>query len=96
MVSTLLDLPDAAAEHRNLVPVRSDAVDLELWRPDHEVDMRPATVDTTAIVIADRVREAVAEGDVACRVLVEKRVVENGLERPDASLVVDKRELAYP
>ena len=44
----------------------------------------------------DGEREAVAERDVARRVLVEQRVVEDGPERADPSLPVDERELPEP
>ena len=44
----------------------------------------------------DEERKAVAERDVARRVLVEQRVVEDRAERADAALRVDERELAEP
>ena len=48
------------------------------------------------VVVLDEEREAAAERDVACGVLVEQRVVEDRAERADAALAVDQRELAEP
>ena len=48
------------------------------------------------IRLVDREAEARAEGDVARRVLVEQRVVEDRVERPDAAAAVDERQLADP
>ena len=45
-------------------------------------------------LVADQEREALAERDVAGGVLVEQRVVEDGVERADAALAVDERDLA--
>src|SRR6478752_4923118 len=72
-----LDLPVAAAEHRNSLPGCRDAVDFELGRADHEVDVRRARVHPLDVVTLDEERKAAAEGDVARGVLVEQRVVED-------------------
>ena len=40
-----LDLPVAAAEHRNALAFGGDAVHVDLVRADHEVDVRLALVD---------------------------------------------------
>jgi hypothetical protein len=45
---------------------------------------------------AQQEREALAERDVAGGVLVQQRVVEDGLELTDAALAVDQRDLADP
>ena len=47
-------------------------------------------------LVLDRERVRVAEGDVAGRVLVEQRLVEDGAERADPPLLVDERDLAEP
>ena len=47
-------------------------------------------------LLGDREGEAEAEREVADRVLVEQRVVEDRPERADAALAVDERELAEP
>ena len=92
----LLDLPVAAAEDGHALAGGGDAVDLELRRADHEVDVRAARVHARSVRLFDEEREAVAERDVAGGVLVEQRVVEDGAERPDPPLAVDERELAEP
>ena len=46
--------------------------------------------------ILDRMVVAVTERDVARRVLVDQRVVEDALERADAAFAVDERDLAEP
>ena len=51
-------------------------------------------VDAVAGLVADHEREALAERDVAGGVLVEQRVVEDRVERSDAALGVDQRDLA--
>ena len=58
--------------------------------------MDAAVVDALAVLLADREGEPVAERDVARGVLVEERVVEDGVERADAPLTVDEGDLAEP
>ena len=67
---------------------------LELLGADHEVDVDLGLVDAVASLLADHEREALAERDVAGRVLVEQRVVEDRAERADPALGVDERDLA--
>src|SRR5262249_60775983 len=66
----------------------------EPGRADHEVDVRRTLVDAVDLARVDQEGEARAERDVARRVLVEQRVVEDGAERADPALAVDERELA--
>ena len=51
-------------------------------------------VDAVAVGLLDRPVEPLAERDVAGRVLVDQRVVEDGVERADAAAAVDQRQLA--
>src|SRR4051794_6237426 len=90
------DLPGAAAQDRDALAVRRHARDVEVVRSDHEVDVRAAPVDARRVGGVDEELEAVPERDVRGRVLVEERVVEHGVERPDPPLAVDERELAEP
>ena len=92
---TFLDLPGAAAEHRNQVAVAGDAVDVELVRADHEVDVDVALVRPNPVgLVPERERVRVSERDVAGCVLVDQGLVEDGAERADAALLVDERDLA--
>ena len=78
-------------------PSARDAGDLELGRADHEVDVDLARVERgRGPSSSTGEREAAAERDVARRVLVEQRVVEDRPERADAALPVDERDLAEP
>src|SRR3989442_4605440 len=72
------DLPVAAAEDRHALPGCRDAVDLELRRADHEIDVGRALVDARGVGIFDEEREATAERDVAGRGLIQEGVVEDG------------------
>src|SRR5947209_242658 len=91
-----LNLPGAGAHHRDALAVGGHAVDVDLERADHEVDVRTALVHPLDVLLADRERKAAAERDVTRRVLVEQRVVEDGAERTDAALLVDERHLSQP
>ena len=55
-----------------------------------------AAVQPFAIRVADREIERSAERDVARGVLVQERVVEDGVQRPDASGLVDQGNLTEP
>src|SRR5215831_12273491 len=79
------DLPGAAAKDGHTLAVRGEAVDVELVRADHEVDVGRALVDAADLVFVDEEREAAAERDVARGVLVEQRLEEDGAQRPDAA-----------
>ena len=64
---------------------------------DHEVDMDPALVDARQLAgVLDDHLVGLPDRDVAGGVLVDQRVVEHGLERADAALAVDERDLAQP
>ena len=52
------------------------------------------SLDARAIVVVEHEREPLAEGDVARRVLVQQRVVEDRPELADPALAVDQRDLA--
>ena len=79
------------------IAVAGDPVDVDLVRADHEVHVDRALVDALAVgLVLDREGVGVAERDVAGGVLVDERVVEDRLERPDPALLVDERELAQP
>src|SRR6185437_7822315 len=88
------DLPDALAQHRHAVAGGGDAGDVDLGGADHEVDVHLAAVDPFAVALLYGPVEALAEGDVAGRVLVEQRVVEDRVERADPPARVDEGELA--
>src|SRR5690348_15512549 len=90
------DLPVTAAQDGYALAVSGYAVDVHLVRPDHEIDVLAALVDARHDVVVDQELEPGAERDVACRVLVQKRVVEVRAERADAPLPIDERELAEP
>src|SRR6185312_15067464 len=80
MARSLSDLPDAAAQHRRARAVGGEAIDRDLVPADHEVDVDHAGVDAFAVrVVAHRERERLSERDVAGGVLVEQRVVEDGV-----------------
>ena len=84
-------------EHRDALAGFGDAVDVELRAADHEVDVDLALVDALPLgLVGHLIREAVAERDVAGGVLVEERVEEDRLQRPDPPAPVDERELAEP
>jgi len=89
-----LDLPGPAAEDGDLVALPSGAGDIDVVAADHEVDVDGAPIDLVHVLRAHRDLVGVAERDVARGVLVEQRVVEDGVERPDAAGAVDQRELA--
>ena len=92
-----LDLPGAAAEHGDGVAVARDAVDVELRRADHEVDVDAARVEPLPVgLVVTPQLVGVPERDVARGVLVEERLVEDRVERADPALAVDERELAEP
>ena len=92
-----LDLPGALPEHGDALTGFRDAVDVELRAADHEVDVNLALVHALPLgLVGHLVGEAVAERDVARSVLVEERVEEDRLQRPDPSAPVDERELAEP
>ena len=63
---------------------------------DHEVEVDLAAVDPPVVGLVDRRLVRIADRDVARCVLVDERVVEQGLERADAALAVDKRDFAEP
>src|SRR5829696_186161 len=88
-----LQLP-RALEHRDPFAVGGDAGYGEVGRAAHEVDVDLALVGLRRVL--EQEREPLADGDVAGRVLVEQRVVEDGAELADAALVVDERDLAEP
>src|SRR3990172_5489592 len=89
------DLPGATAKNGHHCAVVSDPIDFDLRAPDHEVDVDEALVDPGLVGgIVDRVVVAVPECDVRRCVLVDERIQEDRLERPDSSLVVDEGDLA--
>ena len=79
------DLPLALDEDRDAVALGGDAGDRHLGRSDHEVDVDLALVRAVAVVAGDQEREALAEREVAGRVLVDQRVVEDRVELADAA-----------
>src|SRR5262249_54183522 len=70
------DLPLLVADERHLGTVRQDRIDLELRPPDHEVDVDVRDVHPLVRLSVERIRDPESVGDVAGRVLVEERVVE--------------------
>ena len=88
------DLPRPVAEHGHALPAARDPGHGHVVAPDHEVDVDQALVDPVEILLADRDRVGVAEREVAGGVLVEERVLEDGLEAADPPFAVDERELA--
>src|SRR5450631_23101 len=89
-----LDLPDPVDEHRDLGALAGDAGDHDLWCPDHEIDVDARMVNVFAVGFVDRVRVGGADGNVAGRILVQERVVEDGPKRADASAGVHQGDLA--
>ena len=97
----LTQLPDVVAEDRCRRPVSIQAVDLDLGAADHEVGVDPGDVDPAGEQhvrlevsdVAEHVREAGAERDVACLVLVEERVVEDEPRLLDGGGAVDECDL---
>src|SRR5881398_3640181 len=89
-------LPGEVPEHRNPFAVSGDAVDSQLGRADHEVDVLGALVAALTVLVLEEKREAVAERNMARCVLVEQGVVENNVERADSPLAVDERQLTEP
>src|SRR3979411_777929 len=78
------DLPSAAAQQWNALATGANSRHRDVIAADHEVDGDLALVDPLLIRLAfDGEAEALAQRDVAGGVLVEQRVVEDGLERPD-------------
>src|SRR4029077_8641080 len=77
------DLPGAVSQHGDALARGGDPGDVDLGRPDPEVDVDLAAVDAVAILVGNGPIEALAEGDVAGRVLVEECVVEDPVERAD-------------
>src|SRR5207245_1966874 len=65
-----LELPGEVPEHWNALAVDGDAVHGQLGRADHEVDVLRAHVGALAVVLLDQGGEAIAERDVARRILV--------------------------
>src|SRR3954470_19351531 len=90
-----LDLPGALAQHGHGLAALGDAVDVELGAADHEVDVDLAPIDARPLeLVLDLVAEAVAERDVAGRILVEEGVEEDRSQRTDPPAPVDERELS--
>jgi hypothetical protein len=89
-------VPGAVDEQRHLVAVGVDPEGLDAGPADHEVDVDRAVVDAVVVLLARGERVRLPDGDVAGGVLVEQRVEEDGVERADAALAVDERDLAEP
>jgi hypothetical protein len=83
-------------QDRDARAVGLDPIHGDLGRADHEIDVDRARVHAAVVGRVDHEREALAERDVARRVLVEQRVVERRVERADAALAVHQRDLAEP
>src|SRR3954447_13254112 len=95
--STLLgELPGFVADERHRTPVGENCVDLEVRAADHEVDVYVRFVQTLARLTVDDEGQACAVGDVAGRVLVEKRVVEERSRLAHAGFVSNERGLTQP
>src|SRR5205823_4891786 len=94
--SSRWQLPGEVSKYGYPLTLAGDAVDVELGRADHEVDVPGALVGALAVLVLDQEREAVAERDVGRRVLVQQGVVEDSLERADPPLAVDEGELTQP
>src|SRR6266516_7875266 len=91
-----LDLPASVPEDGFAHAVAGDAGDVELAAADHEVEVDRARVHARLVLAVDEKAEAASERDVTRGVLVEQRVEEDRLERTDAALAVDERQLAEP
>src|SRR5829696_7937214 len=72
-----LELEVAAPQHRHGVARAGHAVDLDLLRADHEVDVDGARVQPRLVALVDREGIGVPQRDVARRVLVEQGVEEH-------------------
>src|SRR5207302_2576708 len=75
-----LELPRGVAEDEDALAVARDPGDVDLGTADHEVEVDLALVDPLAVLLADALLVRGPEGDVAGGVLVEQRVVEDGLQ----------------
>src|SRR6266511_2203159 len=81
------------ADERN-VPSQRVAEKADFRGSDHEVDVDRGAVEPLPIVFPHGGFIGGAERDVTRRVLVEERVVEDGVERPDPAFPVDEGQLA--
>src|SRR5262245_37717329 len=89
-----LDLPGAAAQHRDALAAAGDPGDVDVVPADHEVHVGLAAVDAVPVLVADGVQVRGAEREMAGGVLVQQRVVEDRSEWADAAVPVDQRHLA--
>src|SRR5207253_10135967 len=87
-------LPRALAEDRDGRAVGRDPVDLHVVSSDHEVGVDPALVHLRGVLVVEHEGVAVADRDVAGRVLVDQRRAEDRPEPADPAFAIDERDLA--